>query len=68
MAVEKAALDYSSIPAMTRARQSLEKAVDELQDAFNEVSLTVIKRRLKKRAKDIDIRWPVNPSETPSKQ
>jgi hypothetical protein len=49
MAVEKTALDHSA--AMSDARISLDRAVTELQEVFQQCPKATLKRRLKRLAK-----------------
>jgi hypothetical protein len=54
MAVEKAALDVSSC-GMEAHRAALSKSVDDLQEVLEATPKTTSRRRIKERAKDIDL-------------
>lgn len=54
MATEKAALDITSC-GMEAHRAALSKSVDDLQEALNVTPKSASRRRIKERAKDIDL-------------
>lgn len=55
MAVEKASLGFT-VDNLEGSRISLEKALDQLVEVFKSCPKSTIKRRLKKRAKEV--KWP----------